>query len=76
VAEGRTYRGRLASYKITEPGLAEITLEYQYAMAVQTVIVSVPADVLAGIVQAANRPAARTVAEKIQDQFTAEANDH
>lgn len=52
-----TAEGRLASYRITEPGLAAITIEYQDGWGEHEVTVSVPADVLNGIVLAANRPA-------------------
>jgi len=45
--------GRLASYRVIQPGLAELTVENSdYTMAVQ-----VPADILARIVERANRPA-------------------
>jgi len=49
--------GRLASYRVTEPGLASLTIEYQDSQGEHEVTVNVPADVLMQIAQTANRPA-------------------
>lgn len=50
-----TYDGRLASYRVTEPGLVRLVVEFDYDRGVEAVAVEVPADVLAGIVSFTKR---------------------